>query len=440
MNERIAKIVSWSDIRDEVFNVNQDLASIIDSLNPGPDFKLIKASYLYGDIFVKQGELQIPHKNKLLPISDQNIEANIREEVSYNTMPLILLLQKDSELFVNAGTRIVPINLFHKGNLTGTYEAMDHMNGRKSHSVWNLSAGSSSIFMLPKITDKLSLKRINNEYHIPHTIQVTRLHDHREVFRGIAQGSKSTQPWHNTVLFFGKKWLDNHNAKEWDKFREYLTRIIWDQANYAIDKLKFNICWESCSRIISLRRLQPKPYLIDHVKHMLSIAAGNFPAFIPMDDSQEAAPTQELQKAFIEKYNLKQYLPTLMHACMLDDPILQPKYIYYSLSIPTILEGSPLKKNSSTVLSDLREIKLLIETLKENPHKVNLNPETDKLIQELAIDYFHYEKDMCDQVKPSALLPHDDKNFVRDQQNFSGRTFCPNSPFFSGCIRLGLMK
>ncbi|MBU0744079.1 MAG: hypothetical protein KKE11_01740 [Gammaproteobacteria bacterium] len=443
-NKTVAKreisIVTWKEVRDEVLKVNPELGQLIDFIDPSDDYKLIKASYLYGDLFVDNGVAQLPINNKLLPTSDPSINKQLKDELSYNLMPLTLILDKDSEFFIKAGERNVPVNLFHKGDLTGTYETMDYMTGRESRSSWSLCAGSCSIFMLPKITDKTGLKRLTSKYNIPATTQISKLSDHGEVFKTIAQNENFSQPWKNTVLFFGKKWLDKHDSKEWYNFRDYLIKTIWEQANFAIDKTKFNMCWESCSRIISLRRLQPKPYLIDHVKHLLSIVARNFPGFVVIDNSQESAPTNSLQKVFTEEYGLKEYLPTLMHARMLSKHTKNPSYTYYSLSIPTILEGSPLKKTTGTILNDLREIKILMETLKNNSSKIKLNHQTYRIIQCIEEDYFHYENDIYHQIKSSTNIPIEDPSFTRDEERFPGRSFCATSQFFSGCIRLSRKK
>ncbi|EKE01845.1 MAG: hypothetical protein ACD_21C00035G0005 [uncultured bacterium] len=434
--ERELSVVTWKDVRADVLSVNKELGEIIDAINPGNDYKFVKASYLYGDVFVKKGEAQFPVNNDLAPLSHHSIDKKIQTELLYSPMPLLLMLNKNNEFFFDTGKRDVPINLFHKGSLSGTYEAMDYMMNRKPMPIWNFAAGSRSILMLPKIADKFGLRKLRTVYDIPATDTIKQLSDHWEVFRSIAQSKNFTQHWQSTVLFFGKKWLDNKDcSKEWEQFRNYLLHTIWDHAHYAIDKIKFNIYWESFSRIISARRLQPKPYLIDQVKHLLSIVVGNFPAFTVMDDSQESAPTKCLQQAFTEVYELKEYLPTLMHACMSQDSVIKPNYVYYSLSIPTILEGSPIKKTSNTIVSDLREIKLLIETLK-NQFKPNANFEINKFAQGIKIDYFHYKKDECNQIRASDDIPLEDNSFLKDREAFPERDFCPNSPFFSGCIRI----
>lgn len=433
VGRRELSIVTWKDVRSDVSKVNKELSEIIDAISPGDDYKFVKASYLYGDVFVKHGEAQFPVNDDLTPLSHYSVDKAIQKELFYSPLPLFLVLEKNNEFFFDTGKRIVPVNLFGKGSLSGIYEAMDYMMGRKPKPIWNFSAGSRSIFMLPKITDKSGLKKLLMAHGIPATIRINKLSDHWEAFKYIAQSKNLTQHWQNSVLFFGKKWLDNkHNSKEWNRFKDYLLRIIWEHANYAIDKIKFNVNWESFAEVISSRRLQPKPYMIDQVKHLLAIVDGNFPAFAVIDNAQESAPTDCLQNAFIDSYGLKQYLPTLMYACMPQSSTIKPSYVYYSLSIPTVLEGSPLKKNTSTIVSDLREIKLLVETLKN--HYANVK--TNRIIQNTEIDYFHYERDICNQIRTSDNIPIEDNSFLGDKNIFPSRDFCPTSPFFSGCIRI----
>ena len=436
--QRKMSIVTWKDVRDDVLKTNKKLGEIIDAINPDDSYKFVKSTYLYGDVFIKHGVAQLLSANNgLIPLSHHSVDKLVQKELLYSSMPLFLILEKDSELFVDTGKRAIPINLFNKGSLSGIYEAMDYMMGRKSDPIWNFSAGSRSIFMLPKITDKAGLEKLRVSYDIPSTIQIETLSDHWEMFKNIAQSKNFNQPWQNTILFFGEKWLLNlkNNSKEWEKFKDYLLGIVWEHANYSIDKIKFNIYWELFTEIISSRRLQPKPYIIDQVKHLLSTVAGNFPGFVVMGNSQESAPKKSLQEAFIKNYALKQYIPTIMHACMPQNNIIKPTYVYYSLSIPTVLEGSPIKKTTGTIVNDMREIKLLIETLK-NHFKNKPYLEANKIIQNIQLDFFHYEKDIYNQIRSSDNISVEDSSFSIDKNIYPSRNFCPTSPFYSGCIRI----
>jgi hypothetical protein len=437
MFTRGLSLVTWKEVRDDVNKVNPELAKRVDKLNPDDSYKIVKARYYYGDVFVNNGETFLPNnKNVLVPISDPSIDPKIREELSYTPMPIFMSLNKSSELFFDTGKRTIPLNLFHKGELAGLYETMDYLMGVAQKPIWSFSAGARSIFMLPKITDKINLNKLHLAYDIPTTTQVKNLTDHWEMFKHIAQNDPTGCHWQSEVLFFCKEWFDRkYESKIELSLRDYILKVIWRHANFAIDKVKFNMFWEAFASIISSRRLQPKPYLIDQVKHLLSIVAGNFPGFIVANNAEEVAPIKCLQEAFIKHYSLKEYLPTIMYASMPATCEATPKYFYYSLANPTVLEGSPVKKNTSTIVNDLREIKMLIETLKNRTDSHNAHNIT-QIIQNTNIDYFHYKNDTYNQIRASDNIALDDSTFLQDQAKFGDRKFCPTSPFFSGCIRI----
>jgi hypothetical protein len=126
MNREVS-LVTWKDVRADVLEINKELGTIIDAIDPDDSYKFVKASYLYGDVYVKNGEVQVPVNNQLMSLSDLAVDKNIQNELHYSSIPLLLGLEKNSEFFVNAGKRIIPVNLFHKGELYGTYETMDYL-------------------------------------------------------------------------------------------------------------------------------------------------------------------------------------------------------------------------------------------------------------------------------------------------------------------------
>ncbi|OGT06554.1 MAG: hypothetical protein A2103_03145 [Gammaproteobacteria bacterium GWF2_41_13] len=434
-NERNVCLTTWSEVRDAVYSVNKELAEKIDAANPDSSYKFVKIDYLFGDIPVKRGVIQIPSSTgQLFPITSDEIDKKVKQEIFYRNSPLFLMLTKGQEVFIDTGHRIIPANFFDKGSLCCTYEAMDYMTNIPSDYNWSFASGSRSIFMLPKITDKAGIKRVCTEFNIPRTMLVHELSDHWGLFKSIIQSDQFKQPWKNTILCFGKKWLDENNDSEgWKALRKFLRNQIWAQAHIAIIRVKFGIQWEDYAEAIISRRLKPKPYILDQLKHILSIASGDYPAFIPIDNSQEAIPSKELEKIFIDVYGLKEYMPTLMlpyplHLLHANQPF------YYSLSHATLLEGSPLKKDTSTIMIDQREIKLLFETL--NDYLVYRKEQRDAIINQTKIEYFHTEPDKSGEIMPSSKIPETDPYFFKDRKFANNKTFCATSQFFRGCIRI----
>lgn len=436
--KRSATIVPWREIRNEMLQVNKEIATLIDAIDPDDSYKLIKAEYLYGDLFTRDGISQLPATdNRLYPVTNPAIDREIAKALAYQEMPLFIILENASEVFIEVGTRAIPLNLFYEGAICGIYETMDFMMNIPVKYNWTFSAGSRSIAMLPKITDTAKLKKLYNAYNIPSALLVKNLLDHWELFKYIAQSNHFAQPWKNKVVYFGEKWFNNkHNSVAWRNFKDYLIKNAWRQIQFVNSKAQFNWQWRKYAEAISTRRLRPTPYLLDQLKHLLSIACGDYPAFKVMDDSQKAAPTMHLQQAFVDAYGLQEYLPTLIHAFPLTY-LPAGQSVYYSLSLPTLLEGSPTKGHSATTITDLRVIKFLIENLYSHFSNV-YNKTTDKnfIINKTKFEYYHVEKDQCGEIQMSEDLAKIDSGFIKDKKTFPQSNFCASSQFFRGCIRI----
>ncbi len=432
MSKREVVELTWQDARAEVKQVNPELAAIIDKISPDKRYKLIKVTYHFGDLIVKDGVLQVPFiNNELSAITSRDLSKNLRSALNYSTIPLSLLLTKSSEVFVQDDARIIPLNMLSPGQLFGTFETLDYIFERLSKPIWNVSAGARSIFMLPKITEASGFKRLRNRYNISLNTRLKYLNDHWHVFKQIAAHEDFPQCWTSKILFFSKEWLMiKKNDSHWFEFQRYIFQQGWYQSQYAINKIQFGLFWQLFIKAINNRNLKPTPYLADTLKHLLLIATGGAPAFRVADTSQLAAPIESLQKAFIEIYQLKAYLPTVVYPHLLDiRKDLQA--VYYSLALPTLLEGTPNNnKNTTTLMLDIKDIKLLIETLLRE-----LQPEQN-LIPNIEFEYFHSDEDKYGEIQSSKLIPELDPNFLIDTQTFPDRIFCSTSSFWKGCIRI----
>ncbi len=427
--------LSWKQAQEEVRRVAPELATIINKLDPSDKCKLIKATYSYGDLIVDNGVLGLPdEQGKVIPITDASSSNKLfTEKLSYSPIPLFLTLEKSNEVFINANSRIVPLNLVNPGNMLGLFEAMDHYFQRYSKPRWSVAAGARSIIMLPKITESSGLKRLRTEFKLPASTRLQYLSDHASIFKSIAKHPNFTQAWKNTVLFFTEDWIANRQDPAWFEFYQYLFKYAWNQAQFAIKKMELSLTWASCVKAITSRNLKPNIYLADQLKHIISIAAGMWPGFRPADNSQLVAPIQGIQQAFVDIYQLKDYLPTLMHAYyLLDSAVNLP--VYYSLFFPAILEGAPHNQSSSTIMHDLKNIKLLLDTAIERNQ--DNDSSFNEIIKHARFDYFHVETDKLQEVQPSQLLPNADSALLQEQTYFKDRTFCSTSPFWRGCIRI----
>src|SRR5690349_11490610 len=131
----------------------------------------------------------------------------IRSDLSYSPIPLSLLLNKNSEVFLQEAERTIPLNIIKPGQLFGTFETLDFIFNKPSSALWNVSAGARSVFMLPKINESFSIKRLRNHYHLSLDTQLKYLTQHWQIFKEISHVPTFSSPWQSEVLFFTKPWF-----------------------------------------------------------------------------------------------------------------------------------------------------------------------------------------------------------------------------------------
>jgi hypothetical protein len=376
--------------------------------------------------------MQLPNKNgDLVNIADSILPQAMIAQLSYSPIPLLLTLKNNNEVFVNSGTRVIPLNLFYAGSLLGLFETMDFLYGQVSKPKWSVSAGSRTLLMLPKISDRQGINRLNREFNLPSTTRLKCMADHWPVCKAIAQHHAFSQPWDNEVLFFTLPWLKpNKNSLAWERFHRYLFQESWKQVQFSLGKIELSAHWKKFSEAIAIRNLKPRPYLVEQVKHILAIGSGKLPGMRPITDEQKSVPLAGLQKVFVDVYSLKEYLPTFLHACSLDN-IFQSLPVYYSLGFPTLLEGSDLNKTSTTRIVDLIEIKTILDTMRKH---VAADP--DSIIKQMDLAYFHTETQGHPDILQSSTITNDDPALLYDQKHYFKRIFCHSSPFWRGCIRI----
>ncbi len=424
----LTKEVGWGEVRNGVKKVNSELCQIIDKLNPSKKLKLIKASYPFGNLIIKDGVLQLPSKYE-----DMGLTKLSKLGLDYSQIPLSLLLNKSSEIFVHENERAIPLKVFSPGMLFGTFETIDYLFEKQKRKIWSVSAGSRSIFTLPRISENTGLRRLKTHYKISSDTHVSSATDHWNLFKQIAQHKNFSQPWQSDVLFFTKEWFNfNKNDPAWFDFQTHIFKTSWLQSKESMTRYEFAIYWQDFIKAITHRRIQPTPYFSDSLKHLMLLSIGESPAFQPaIEENDLYAPIQGLQEAILSVYMLKKYIPTIMHTEMIKEDSRNP--FYYSLSFPTLLEGSPNSKcSSSTIMLDQKHFKLLMETSLRDWQI------SKTMLENKIFEYFHVENDIDNEILSSKLIPTMDKRFsINPSEGFE---FCGSSPFWRGCIMISNAK
>jgi hypothetical protein len=427
--------LSWGDVRDEVYAVNPELAKICDQINPGKKHTLLKIRYPYGSKIVDKGQFNVPSiENGLISLKDSRVPLSIKKNLNYSPIPFSLVLDNNTEVFVETNERVIPLNFFEPGEVFGIFESVSFLTDTPSNPIWSVTAGARSVFMIPRITDKIGHKRIRKEFGITNEVP-TDLSGQWKIFKSIHDGLDHTKQWHNTILVFTDNWFQKHDEDiSWLKFHKYLFKLCWSQLQLFRDATEFSLLWSSFGDEINNRNLKPRPYLVDTLKHLVSIANGSGVAFRPAID-ETALPVSLIQNAYVDFYNLKEYMPTLMQPCKLQG---DDTNAYYSLAFPTVLESSPYTRNAPSIIEDERDIKRLMDTLiRTIKHgKAIIDP-----IKHVSYEFFHTDVDPYGEILESKEILAEDSRFsYTSSSRLKDRTFCATSPFFRGCIRISLIS
>lgn len=430
--------VSWSQVRKQVQKVNPELFEHIEALSPGPHLNFLKARYPYGATILDNGDLFLPKKSgESIRLSSKIISHDIKEKLGYSSIPLALLLNKGSEVFVRNGDNTVPLRLMTVGSLFGLFELVNTLCNIKAKPIWCVTSGVRNICMLPKITDKVGYQNIKKELGLslesPHALS-----DHFDVFKQIAQHPKFINQWYSEVLFFPATWFKyDFKDTQWALFYSYLFKKNSEILGALSDERMFSILWQALLAILRNRRIKPGNYILETLRQLISIAAGILPGFRPSGASQEAAPIQLLQAVYVDVYGLKNHLPTVVHTHGFSNE-KNSLPVYYSFNFPTIIEIiSQSVRSPVDMMSNLRELDRMIAILREAPQvEGTVLMKAMPLLKNIDYTLFHTAVDIHDEINLAKEMPKEDPDLLVDKKNYPTREFCATAPFLNGCIRI----
>lgn len=411
--------LKWDDVQHDIRHANPSLAEILEQFEPKPTF--IKARYQFGNNILNQGEIHLPTANgDTVPLNSNDVPASIRKKLGYSYVPMALIMSKAVEVFFETEERVMPSKLFGTGTTFGLWEAFDPPPSDFVRKVWNLSAGARTLFMLPKIADGIAHARLKRDYGITSYPPKKLLFQHR-VFADLAKHAPEKDKWYCDLLFFCNKWLEeNENNITCLKLHKYWLHEAWRQSFNCRNQMSYDVAWEAFTKEVTRRNWKPRPYIINTIKHLMSIAEGVFPGFTPACGSEIAAPIKFIQEAYVNSYSLKRYAPVLMHPHHLKT---SDRPVYYSMSLPTLLEYAPQADNPRSIMADMRELKMLMEVLAKSME-----------IKDTQYDFFHSDADQFGDIRLSSEMLAEDVHLGHYPEKYKKLGFADCGPFFRGCI------
>lgn len=429
------EILSWDQVRKSIKQVNPELVEHVDILNPDPSLKMYRARYSYGSDILKNGVLHVPIDGELLPITDVQVDAQIRQGLAYaKTVPIGVVINQGIELYLNSDDHMIPVVMMRKGTVFALTVALEEDSAYSRGALFDISAGARSIFMLPKITNSQGFNRLSSDFDLSSAVP-DRLYGHFELFRDIYQHSHNLveKPWTTEVIYFSGDWLENTVDFKWRSLRYFLLQKAWNSTGYWREQLVSDFIISVSQR---QRGMKPDPYLIDTMKHLFAIGMGAFPGYgIACDD--ECAPISFLQKVFADIYRLNS-APVIMQPFNLK-PSEMDRQLYYSLNVPSLRAFSPKGKKLASKISDMRDLKRIVRMISQEIEKNIFNISGGQssiysLIQDIDFEFYHTEKDPYNELRPAKELIDDDQHLAQVIAESKRDIFNQNCAFLKGCI------
>jgi hypothetical protein len=431
------KKCNWKSANKLIRRVYPELAKIIDEISPSDKFTLYVAKYPYGTMIVDKGIFLVPNVNgHIVPLNHHTIPESYKRDLNFDgTIPVGVVTKNSIESFMTLGGHITPFTLFHAGSVLALWRIFDKGKSYQEAPFWGISSGSRATCMLPKITDLNGYKLLKRKYNLP-AIPPKRLSDHWHIFSHLANHKYFSEPWFSEIIYFSKEWFSHQTDKEWQNFYHLLLKKVWQESPFSRNKMMFDYFF---SVIQKKRNLRPNPYLADTLSHLIAMASGEAPGFIPAKDNK-AIPINGLQKIFIEDYKIKKYSPIIMHTHHFS--LVEKIPVYYSFQIPTTMQFSPRSNKALTTMTEMREIKHITEVLLDEIKIGKLGIERTPLFnlaKKIKIIFYHNEKDDIQEIAPAKDIAILDKSISKMLAINEQFLFPESSPFFRGCISISVL-
>jgi len=434
MNQAFEKI-TWDDIKADIKNVNPKLYSIIEKISPSTKFYLYKIKYPYAQNIIKSGKFILPNKEgEYVSIENKDITPEVKNDFKYTDfgIPCGIVLKNSYELVINISNYLLPVLVSDPGDIFALWKQLDPTPYFHPVKLFDAISGSRTAFMLPNVSDLAFHANLRRDFGVNKT-PPKELLDQFDIFKKIYQ--ESGTEWNCELLFFTDLWIDSiKNDPAWRDLYLYFLESAWNSSRYERNRLFYDF---AISYVQAARNLKPNPYLTDTVQHLIMLSLGTGVGYAPTTNN-ERGPFSLIQEAYINSYGMKKYAPTIM----------QPEHlrleknstpIYYSLQFPTTIEFSPRSRQIATALSDLSEIKHIMDSFIDEMKKEKLNIDDtilNLLTDQIQFKYFHSKPDRFGEILLSNQIPDFDKRLQSSLANFKSPNFAQNGAFLRGCIQI----
>src|SRR6185437_14217934 len=437
-------VLSWEELLETISLAKPRLANRMqENCELLKDLPFFMVNYPFGEKIINKRDVYFPLVGGgSISFNDPSLPDILRNHLSYTPgidNPVGMILNKESEFYITSGHRIVPHPVTKAGQTFGFAHIVDAvMNGnleadKTSYvSIWNLDAGARTAFVLPKISENQKHANLLGTYGIDIEKPNTYI-EQRDVFKTL--NASVDKPWTQSILYFPKQFL------EMLKTDKQLSDIFQEMANihrsgYTIWHTTYSK-WNSDINFVfqESKASSLSSYAVNIAKHIYLIVAGGVPGFAPATN-ENMLPKKLIEDAYAEDdgYGLTEYWPIIMQPKQFNAKAKEA--VYYSISLPTLIDYNPDTFKGKTHIELLSEIADVLCRCQQ--YILHHFEDRESILYETAIkaQFSFYHDDPNPEkygstIKSSILLPEEDKRFYK-----KGWTFQWRSQFIRGCIKI----
>lgn len=429
---------TWQEISDKVKIADSEFASLVNKLSPGTDYPV----YL---LYLPYGMLKGDTESSYLPtpdggfckLSDESLPLTIKSELGYGmtTSPLGMVLENEIEYFIDIDGEVIPYDVAGPGRIFNKSIILNQKLSRNysPNGVLKASAGSRTCFLLPSINSYNNIIKLSN--HLKSKIVAPKkISEHWDVFKKIALSETTKSSWRVCLLYFSEKWIQSLSQDPaWMELKAYISESDRSLHQYDSNNIFYEIFYSYVQRNHNLKITNP--YITNTAIHLIKIALGEMPGYIPSFDEQ-SLPLLEIQNAFQVYYDIEHHPTVMVPHTFKFETATQP--IYYSLQHPTMPSYSIKRNNRVSANDEIKAIDYILPSFLDSMKK-SAGMLSGTVFSELAnkIDFSYFHNVPCgnDKITSSEELQKIDQRFTYGMTT-SNKKFCHEGKFLRGCIQI----
>lgn len=431
----IIEELTWKEAIPYVSNGCSTLFSILSEIEPPKDLTLIKVRYPFGSIIIQDDVLHLPiNQTSTVPITDSRIQSKWKNLLGYRSIPTGMITENSLEIYREMNNKVFSVAL--SGANTGLEIGIVENFG--STAAYTVCSGARSLYMLPKISKTASHKRLKKEFGLT-SPPPNKLFDHWNIFKELYASETFETEWNCELIFFTEKWIEQiekNNSAAWLKLKCYIRKKAWEHSELGRRKVILDVVWEQTADFLSKKSIKVDPYVVDTLKHLIYISLGGISGSRPVNGDDFAGPMNEIQKIYMDIYDLGDQTPTIMRPYSFS--IEENKPVYYSMQTPMMLSSTPTFKNISSNIEAIRElIHIKSYVFEQNYGNLKIdNIKFNDLIRKIQFNYFHshtfsYGKD----IRPTTEIADSDIDWLYNPKRIKLK-FADNGLYIRGCVKI----